>query len=164
MTILDIEQGSPEWHLARCGMVTGSKAADVMYFLKQTKAEEVAGTKRESADRFKYRIQVVTEILTGLPVWDGFLSPEMQWGTANEPFARAAYEMEEDATVDTVGMVLHDRIPRMGGSPDGLIGTDGGIEIKCPKTTTHLTWMLAGTIPEEHEAQERSAHRLLADP
>ena len=144
MNILDVEQGSAEWHLARTGLVTGSKMADVLAVLKRG---------GESAARFNYRIQIVTEILTGQPVWDGYLSPEMQWGTDNEPFARAAYEMEEDTSVDQVGMVLHESIPRMGGSPDGLISDDGGVEIKCPKTTTHVKWMLAGTIPEEHEAQ-----------
>jgi putative phage-type endonuclease len=144
MTILNMKQGTQEWFQQRCAFVTGSKAADVMGFLKKG---------GETQARANYKAQIVAEILTGMPDLDGYLSPYMQWGTEQEPFARAAYEMATGLDVDQVGFVVNDRIPRMGGSPDGLVGDDGGIEIKCGKSTTHIRWMLDGIVPEEHEPQ-----------
>jgi hypothetical protein len=58
--------------------------------------------------------------------------------------------MQRDLLVETCGFVLHPDIARFGASPDGLVGEDGLIQIKCPNTTTHLGWMLAGTVPVEH--------------
>ena len=84
---------------------------------------------------------------------DGYVSPYMQWGTDQEPFARAAYELKTGADIDQVGFVSHDTIMRMGGSPDGLVDDDGIIEIKAPKTSTHISWMLDGSVPAEHEPQ-----------
>jgi dihydrofolate reductase len=55
--------------------------------------------------------------------------------------------------VDTVGFVLHPTFDYAGSSPDGLVGDDGGLELKCPKTTTHIKWLMAGEVPEEHQAQ-----------
>lgn len=144
MKVLDVRQGSQDWFQARCGVPTGSHAADIMGFLKKG---------GESAARANYRAKIVAEILTGEINMDGYLSPAMVWGSDIEPLARTAYELKTGLEVDTVGFVQHEAIERMGGSPDGLLGEDGIIEIKAPNTSTHLKWMLAGVVPEEHEPQ-----------
>jgi hypothetical protein len=77
----------------------------------------------------------------------------MQWGIDTEPFARAAYELQQDVMVETVGFATHPEIPRFGCSPDGLVGEDGLVEIKCPNTATHIEYLLAGTVPAEYQAQ-----------
>jgi YqaJ-like viral recombinase domain len=77
----------------------------------------------------------------------------MQFGTEQEPFARTAYEIKTKNTVDQVGFIFHPRLDFTGASPDGLIEQDGGLELKCPKTTTHLAYMMAGTVPEEYQDQ-----------
>ena len=153
MKVLRMKQGSIDWFIARLGFATGSHAADIMDFLKQTKAEESAGIKRESAKRANYKAQIVAELLTGKPAFDGYLSPEMEWGNEQEVYARAAYEIESTCDVDLVGFVIHDTIPRMGGSPDALVGDEGLLEIKCPKTSTHYRWLLGGEVPEDHIPQ-----------
>ena len=74
-------------------------------------------------------------------------------GCRKEPMARAAYELQTGNTVDDVGFMRHPSVPRMGGSLDGIVGQAGGIEIKCPKTSTHIKWMLDGIVPDEHVPQ-----------
>lgn len=102
--------------------------------------------------RRKYRIQVVTERLTGIPV-ASFQNAAMLWGTQTEPFAREAHEAETGDLVQRVGFIKHPTIAWVGASPDGFIGDDGLIEIKCPESTTHLEWMDAARVPPEHIPQ-----------
>jgi hypothetical protein len=141
--LLNIEQGSDEWVQARVGLVTASRCGDVIDMTKKGD---------ESAHRRDYRSELICEILTGQP-YPRLITREMQWGIDQEPFARAAYEMQRDVLVETRGFVVHPDIARFGASPDGLVGDDGLIQIKCPNTSTHLRWMLAGTIPVEHMPQ-----------
>ena len=143
MPAVDVQQGSGEWLQMRAGRVTGSKMADVLSRLKNG---------GETADRKNYKAQIVAEILTGNSA-QSYVSPEMQWGTEQEPFARAAYEAATGVFVDQVGFYIHPAIERAGGSPDGLVGVDGAIEIKCGKTATHIRWALADEVPPEHEPQ-----------
>jgi hypothetical protein len=77
----------------------------------------------------------------------------MEWGTATEPFARAAYETQRGLMVDEVGFVPHPITEWVGGSPDGLVGDDGGIEIKCPHNSVVHVETLTGGMPSEHRAQ-----------
>jgi putative phage-type endonuclease len=144
MNIIECNQGSQAWFEARSGKVTASRICDVMNFLKKG---------GEGADRRNYRAQIVAELLTGAPDMNGYLSPYMEHGTEQEPFARAAYEIQTGNSVEQLGFVVHPSIARAGASPDGLVGEDGAIEIKCPKTETHIRWLLAGIVPEEHEPQ-----------
>ena len=149
MKIVNCEQGTPEWHAARAGRVTASKIADVM-----AKGKGSA----ESATRRNYRVQILTEILTGQATEPGFQSKEMAWGTEQEPFARAAYEVQADTMVDQVGFVIHPTLDRAGASPDGLIGFDGEkvtglLEIKCPNSSTHISYILAGEVPADYQPQ-----------
>lgn len=143
MTILECVQGSPEWLAARVGRVTGSRVCDVLAMLKKG---------GESAARRNYRYEIATEILTGLSV-EHYITKEMEWGIENELFARAAYEVKSGNSVDDVGFATHSRIERFGASPDGLIGDDGLLEIKCPTTPTHLDYILDGVVPEQYQPQ-----------
>lgn len=136
-------QGTEFWKQLRCGLVTGSRCADVIASLKRG---------GESAERRRYREELIAERLTGIPI-EQYVSKEMQWGIDQEPFARAAYELERDVLVETTGFVLHPEIARFGASPDGLVNSDGIIQIKCPNTTTHLVWMLGKVVPVEHAPQ-----------
>lgn len=149
MKVVNCEQGTQEWLQARAGKVTASKLADVL----------AKGKSAEPACRRDYRVQIATEILTGAPAEQGFVSKEMQWGTDNEPFARAAYEVRTDTVVDTVGFVIHPTIDRAGCSPDGLVGWSGVdpapgiVQFKCPKSATHLGYILAKVVPADYIPQ-----------
>lgn len=122
-----LEQGSDEWFAARCGKVTASRISDV-----------IAKTKTGwGASRKNYLAELVAETLTGISA-QGFTNAAMQWGTDTEPQARAAYELMFDVDVVQVGFVNHPDIAMSGASPDGLVGDDGLVEIKCPNTATHI--------------------------
>jgi putative phage-type endonuclease len=142
MKIIDFPQGSAEWLASRAGRVTASCISDVM----------AKGKSGEAAVRADYKAQIVAEILTGKPQGSTFTNDAMQWGTEQEPFARAAYEVTKGAMVDQCGLVLHPIIDRAGASPDGLVN-DGLLEIKCPKTATHLQYLLDGKAPAKYRNQ-----------
>ena len=140
MKVLSMPQGSPEWLAARAGKVTASRINDVM-------AAKTTAAYRD------YRAQIVAEILTGQPQESGFTNAAMQWGTDKEPLARAEYEMFCAWDVEEVGLVLHPTIERGAASPDGLVSTDGLVEIKCPKTATHLQTLVDKKQPRQYENQ-----------
>lgn len=138
----EIEQGSAAWHQLRLGKVTASRVAEV-----------IAKTKTGySASRANYAAQLIAERLTG-DVAESFSNAAMQWGTEQEPDARLAYEFRHDVEVEQVAFVDHPTISMSGASPDGLIGSDGLIEIKCPNTATHLDTLRSETIPGKYETQ-----------
>ena len=134
-----MQQGTDEWFAARLGKVTASRAADVM-------------TKKGSAARANLLAQLVLERLTNTK-GESFSSAAMQWGVDQEPFARAAYEAHSGVWVDTVGFVQHPTIERAGASPDGLVGHDGLVEIKCPNTATMIDTLLTGKVPSNYATQ-----------
>ena len=137
-----MEQKSPEWFAARLGRVTASRVADV-----------VAKTKTgDSASRGNYMAQLVIERLTNKQE-ESYSNDYMDWGNLQEPFARAAYEAATNVLVDEVGMITHPRIEMSGASPDGLVGDDGLVEIKCPKTATHIETLLSKTVPGKYNIQ-----------
>jgi len=139
---MSAEQGTPEWRQERAGKATASCFSDIQAKIKTG----------EASTRIKYRIQLVTERLTGNPV-EGFTNAAMQWGIEREPEARMAYEARQGVFAEKVGFMPHPTIDRCGASPDSMVGDDGMVEIKCPLSTTHLTWMEAGVVPSEHIAQ-----------
>lgn len=137
-----MDQGSEAWVAIRLGKVTASRVADV-----------IARTKTgPSASRANYLAELVAERLTGAR-GETFSSAAMQWGTDNEAEARLAYEFRTDASVEQVGFIPHPRIEMSGASPDGLVGADGLVEIKCPNTATHIETLLTGAIPGKYETQ-----------
>lgn len=138
----NIIQGSDAWKALRLGKVTASRVADV-----------VAKTKTGwGASRANYMAELIAERLTGEPA-DKFTSTAMQWGTDQEPEARAAYEMWTDTAVAPVAFVSHPTIGMTGASPDGLVGPDGLVEIKCPNTATHLDTLLGQSVPGKYVTQ-----------
>jgi putative phage-type endonuclease len=136
-----MEQRTPEWFAKRLGLVTASRIADVM-------AKTKTGA---SASRSGYMAQLVTERLTGAPT-EGFQSAAMEWGIEQEPHARAAYEAREGVLVDEVDFVRHPLL-EAGASPDGLVGEDGCIEIKCPNTSTMLEYIEDRSVPRKYLLQ-----------
>ena len=136
------EQRTTEWFQARLGKVTASRVADV-----------IAKTKTGySASRENYMAQLVVERLTNTQA-ESFTNAAMEWGVANEKFARAAYELKMGVMVDETGLVDHPTIPMAGASPDGLVGEDGLVEIKCPNTATHIDTLLTQTVPAKYNTQ-----------
>jgi putative phage-type endonuclease len=137
-----IEQRSDAWFEARIGKVTASRVADV---LAKTKTGY-------SATRDNYMAQLVCERLTGQK-GESFTNAAMQWGTETEPLARISYEVSRNVLVDEVGFVPHPTIEMAGASPDGLVGDDGLLEIKCPNTATHIETLLSQTVPGKYNTQ-----------
>ena len=137
-----MEQRSEEWFAARCGKVTASRVADI-----------IAKTKTGySASRENYLAQLVCERMTQKPA-ESYSNTAMQWGTDQEPFARAAYEAAKDVLVQEVGFVVHPNIVGAGASPDGLVGEFGLVEIKCPNTATHIQTLLDQKVPDKYNIQ-----------
>jgi putative phage-type endonuclease len=137
-----MEQRTEEWFAARCGKVTASRVADI-----------IAKTKTGySASRENYLAQLVCERMTGKPA-ESYSNAAMQWGTDQEPFARAAYEAAKDVLVEEVGFAIHPTIKDAGASPDGLVGEFGLVEIKCPNTATHIQTLLDQKVPEKYIVQ-----------
>ena len=137
-----MDQGTEEWFTIRIGKVTASRVADV-----------IAKTKTGySATRDNYMAQLICERLTGLK-GESFTNAAMQHGTDTEPLARAAYEALQDVLVDEVGFVPHPSIEMAGASPDGLVGDDGLLEIKCPNTATHIETLISKVVPGKYNTQ-----------
>lgn len=135
-------QGSPEWKADRAGKATASRAKDIRATIKSG----------EAAARRDYRVQLVTERLTGCPADEGYVSKEMLWGTENEPFARMAYEAATGEIVHEAGFAYLSDIAA-GCSVDGFIGDEGFFEAKCPKSATHVCYLQEARLPPEHVAQ-----------
>ena len=135
-------QGSAEWLLERCGRATASRIADIM-----AKTKSGPGASRDS-----YAAQLIAERLTGY-IAASFTNAAMAHGTETEPEARRAYEFVVDCDVEQVGFVPHPTIAMAGASPDGLVGTDGLVEIKCPNTSTHIDTLLSGSVPGKYIKQ-----------
>jgi len=137
-----MEQRSDEWFLARLGKVTASRVADV-----------VARTKTGwGASRANYMAELLIERLSGQPT-ASYINDAMRWGNEQEPLARDAYCWRNNVTIEEVGFVPHPTIEMSGASPDGLVGEDGLIEIKCPNSATHLDVLLSKTIPDKYFKQ-----------
>lgn len=150
------EQHTEDWFSARLGKITASRVADVM-----------ARTKTGySASRDNYMAQLICERLTGQRQ-ESYSNAAMEWGTATEPLARAAYEIHKTVLVDEVGLIDHPFLPMCAASPDGLISDDGMLEIKCPNTSTHFDTLLANKMPAKHMPQVQwqmaCANRLWVD-
>lgn len=135
-------QGSDEWFAARIGRVTASRVSDVM-------AKTKTGY---SASRTNYMMELLCQRLTGRRE-EGFTSAAMQRGTELEPAARACYEAESGLLVAECGLVIHPEINGLGASPDGLVGDDGLLEIKCPNTATHIDFIRTGKPKAEYQWQ-----------
>ena len=137
-----IEQGSPEWLLARLGKITASKVAEVLAVTKNGPSER----------RTKYLWQLVSERLTG-DFTRTYTNDAMLWGIENEPIAREFYEALNDVKVEQVGLYVHPRFDFAAASPDGLVGDDGLIEIKCLTTVNHIRAIYDNQPPKDYLPQ-----------
>jgi hypothetical protein len=123
-------QRSPEWFAIRCGKLTASDAKEL--FTKGRGSDEAVG-------RRDLRWKLVAEMLSGQPQSDDYTSKAMEHGVDTEPASRRCYEVERGILVEDVGFLAHDELAA-GCSPDGL-ADDGLLELKCPKTFTHISYM-----------------------
>ena len=137
MIIHEIEQGTEEWDVIRCGKITASRFSDVM--------AKGAGKTRKS-----YMMKILAERLSGMKQ-DSYSNDSMQWGIEKEQEAREYYESVNGVVVRQVGFVEENDY--LGCSPDGLVGEDGLLEIKCPNTATHIQYILDGKFPSIYKAQ-----------
>lgn len=137
----DIQQRSDEWHAARCGSLGASQIADAI-----SKSKDGKGFGATSAN---LRAKLVVERLTGTQE-DGFKSAAMQHGVDNEEAARLAYEARTGSFVTEVGLYKHPFIEGTHASPDGLVGEDGLVEIKCPNSATHIDTLKTGKVPTKY--------------
>jgi putative phage-type endonuclease len=138
------EQRSDEWFKARLGKVTASRIGDILATIRNG---------NWAASRKNYAAQLVTERLSPENLPEPFDNEYMQWGREQEEPAVAAFTARTGVEVVPTGFVDHPDIPNAGASPDGLIGDDCVVEVKCPTTATHIETLLAGEIPEKHKYQ-----------
>jgi putative phage-type endonuclease len=138
----EIAQRSDGWFAQRCGHLTASRIADMM----------ARTQKGWGASRANYAAQLIAERLTGVAE-SGFTSAAMQHGIDTEAAARAAYGFMQDVEVIEAPFVLHPRLAWSGASPDGFVGDDGLIEIKCPNTSTHIATLRGEMIPDKYIKQ-----------
>lgn len=141
MKILNLEQGSDEWFSARLGVPTASRFKDIITPAKGDKSTSYKG----------YMYELIAERLTK-DRENFFKSEWMERGNEIEPLARASYEFINEVEVKQVGMIFNDEMT-IGISPDGLVGDNGGLEIKCPKPSTIVKYMLDGGLPLEYKPQ-----------
>lgn len=140
MIVHDIQQGTPEWFAARLGLPTASCFDRI-----------ITPTGKASTQADAYANTLVAEWLTGQP---GGMEPTpwMQRGTEVEPEARAFYEMDRGEPVAQVGFITTDD-RRAGCSPDGLVGSDGMLEIKVPSPAVHVEYLINGNLPAKYKPQ-----------
>ena len=128
------EQRSDEWFQLRLGKVTAS---------------HFSTARSNGSGRKTYMMKLLAERMTGIP-HENYSAKWMDEGSELEPEAREYYEKVKGVEVEQIGFV---DIGDVGASPDGFVGDEGMIEIKCPFPSTHLGYILKGTFPSEHKAQ-----------
>lgn len=136
------EQGSEEWARLRLGRVTASEMGDIMTNSFEARKGDGVQT---------YMAKKIAEKWYGNPLPDPS-SWAMDQGQILETQARTFFELEHNAEVEQVGFIESDDL-RCGASPDGLVGIDAGIEIKCPLLKTHVRYLLEGGIPKDYICQ-----------
>lgn len=137
-----MEQRTDDWFAARAGKATASSIYKVMVKTKTG----------YGADRENYAAQLVAERLTGKPA-ESFSNAAMQWGVDMEASARDAYAASIGDNPVEVGFIDHPAIAWSGASPDGLVGFDGLVEIKCPNTATHIRTLNGAGIDKKYMLQ-----------
>lgn len=141
MKIIDCLQGSVEWRQARCGVPTAS-CFDKIVTSKGTSSKQVD----------KYMFQLAGEIISGSPE-EAYKNDAMERGTLLEDEARTVYKVSINKNVSEIGFCLADGDIRYGASPDGMVDEDGLIQIKCPKLSTHVEYLLTNALPIDYFQQ-----------
>lgn len=143
----ELEQRSPEWYAARCGIVTASVVGKLV-----TPTLKVA-----SNDTSRGVIaSLVAERITGT-VEPTFTTDDMWRGISAEPIARDIYSGHYQQAVECGFMVRREDAWTLGASPDGLVGDDGGVEIKCPRAKSHVLTILADEVPPFYMGQVQAS-------
>ena len=140
MIIMDVDQGSDEWLAARLGIPTASMFKNI-----------ITSQGKPSTRANDYMHKLCAELLLGKQ--EDYKSEAMERGSELESEARTFYEFQSDLEVQQVGIVYLDEEKQVACSPDGFIGDDKGLEIKCPKSHTHVKYLLAGKVPAEYVPQ-----------
>lgn len=143
-TAEECPQYSPQWWSLRRGVPTASQFGRI---LTPKKCEPSAQQEDYIAELIADRACQTPPFFTERP-----MSRDCANGLNMEPIARSWYAMQTDTEVQQVGFCLTDD-GRFGCSPDGLVGEDGGLELKCPTLKTHVRYLQAGTLPDEYRAQ-----------
>lgn len=141
MMTLDVEQGSEAWVKARCGIPTASNFDKIV---------TTAGMPSKQAQKYMY--QLAAERISGVRE-DSYQNAAMQRGIEMEDEARKLYELVTGNEVQKCGLVFLDERKLCAASPDGLVGEDGCIEIKCPLSSTHVGYLLEGGLPSDYFQQ-----------
>lgn len=135
------EQNSLEWLAARAGVVTASDFDQIMTPTFQSRTGEMP---------YSYLCLKLAE------KWDGpqpqQYSIDMDFGKILEENAIPFYEGAFDEKINRVAFITNDD-GKIGCSPDGLLGDEGGIEIKCPRMQTHVKYLLSGELPKDYACQ-----------
>jgi putative phage-type endonuclease len=137
-----IAQNTPQWIRQRVGKVTASRMADVPRGKKGA----------SSAARESYILEVLYEWVTDR-AYEYYVSAAMQWGTDHQAEAIATYTLVTGNEVKPAPFVQHSVYANSGASPDGYIGSDGLVEVKCPTSVTHLKMLLTEEVPEQYVLQ-----------
>lgn len=135
--VLDVEQGSADWYLARLGIPTASRFADVL-------------AKGEGKTRGRYLRELAGELLAGEPEPETYSNAHMERGKVMEEEARNLYAFMRDVEPQRVGFI---RNGKKGASPDSLIDVNGGLEIKTALQHIQVERLQRGDLPPEHKAQ-----------
>lgn len=145
MIIHECDQNSIEWDKARAGIPTGSAFSKL-----------ITSTGGVSKSLPEYAFDLAIAMKAGRPV-DSFGGNKWtERGHEFEPIACADYEFNNDCNVELVGFITDD-LNSYGASPDGLVGDDGMVEIKCLSAKEHLKILIAhketGKTPPKHIQQ-----------
>lgn len=139
-----MEQRTDEWYQARLGKLTASRFNDIV---------KLDGTLKTGETPKNYMDEKIYELLNDKPI-NIEANKAMQWGTDTEDEARLAYEDSTFEIVQEVGFVVHPTYDFIGCSSDGLVGGNGGIEIKCPyNPTNHIRTIIDNECPSRYKAQ-----------
>ena len=140
MRVIDHEQGTQEWLNSRLGCPSGSGFSNL-----------ITATGKPSASAEAYINQLIAEKLTERTT-EVKVNEWMQRGTELEPLARQYFELSTGLEVQEVGFCMADDMDA-GVSPDGLVGEDGGLEIKCPAPHTHVKYLRDDKLPVVYKQQ-----------
>lgn len=140
MRIIEAEQRSPEWFEARRGKITASNFDKIV---------TIAGLPSKQREKMLY--QTAGELISGI-AQESFKSSAMERGILLEPEAISVYEFATGEKINKIGLCVDDDYD-FGASPDGMVGEDGLLEIKCPAIHTHVEYLINGVLPSDYIQQ-----------
>lgn len=131
----EVEQRSPEWFALKAGVISGTRLKDVF-----------------KSNNLPLVDELISEMLTG-KIEEIFVNFAMQRGIDMEPLGIAEYEIKTGTKVHEMGFVTNDNYPGCGLSPDGFVGSNGAIELKCPSSKKHIEYIRTNKVPAIYKYQ-----------